>query len=90
MKCDDMTVITVETSPPSNNLILYHLLKLDTGHADITTDKFISLKFVQFRSYISPVMRMENTNQFYTFVSISLEHSPSEEINSSSAMKEIP
>lgn len=35
-------------------------------------------------------MRMENTNQFYTFMSISMEHSPSEEINSSSAMQEIP
>lgn len=35
-------------------------------------------------------MRMENTNQFYTFKSISMEHSPSDEINSSSAMLEIP
>jgi len=64
--------------------------KTRKGHADITSDKFISLKFVQFRSYIPPVMRMENTNQFYTFISISMEHSPSGKINSSSAMQEIP
>jgi hypothetical protein len=80
----------METSPLSNILILYHLPKLDKGHADITSDKFISLKFIKFRSYIPPVMIMENTNQFYTFISISMEHSPFDEINSSSAMQEIP
>jgi len=80
----------METSPLSNILILYHLPKPDKGHADITSDKFISLKFVQFRSYIPPVVRRENTNQFYTFMSISMGHSPSDKINSSSAMQEIP
>jgi len=80
----------METSPLSNTLILYHLPKPEKGHVDITSDKFISLKFVQFRSCIPPVMRMENTNQFYTFISISMEHSPSDKINSSSAMQEIP
>lgn len=80
----------METSPLSNILSLYHLPKPDKDHADITSDKFISLKFVQFRSYIPPVMRMENTNQFYTFMSISMEHSPFDKINSPSAMQEIP
>jgi len=79
----------METSSFSNILILYHLPKPDNGHADITSAKLISLKFVQFRPYIPPVMRMENTNQFYTFMSISMKHSPSDEINSSSAMQEI-
>jgi hypothetical protein len=64
--------------------------KLDKSHADITSDKFISLKFIKFRSYIPPVIIMENTNQFYNFMSISMEHGPFDEINSSSARQEIP